>query len=514
MTRLVFDEGHHLFDAADATFAVELTGREAIELRHWLLGPDRTNAAGARSSGRRRGLAARLAELAGYDDEGAAAIDKVVAAARLLPAEGWLARIVGGDPDGEIENLLAAVRMQVLARAEPSASDAGYGLETEIAAVLPAVIDAAAAAATALARLSAPMAALEARLAAMLDDPPDWLDGGARARVEGAAAGLRLRCQLLAAWTGLLERLGGTADADFVDWFAVARIDSRELDIGIHRHWLDPMRPFARAVLEPAHGVLVTSATLRVPGTEDDDGWTAADARTGARHLALPPVHFAVSSPFDYATRARVLIVTDIRRGDMAGLAHAYRSLIEAAGGGTLGLFTAIARLRAVHSRIADPLARAGLPLYAQHVDPIDTGTLVDIFRAEPRASLLGTDALRDGVDVPGASLRLVVMEGVPWPRPTVLYAARRAANGGTRHDDAAAMGRLAQAFGRLIRRADDHGSFVLIGPAVPSRLLAAFPPGTPVDRLGLDAAVAVIRDGLPPDGEARHGAAASGETA
>ena len=67
--------------------------------------------------------------------------------------------------------------------------------------------------------------------------------------------------------------------------------------------------------------------------------------------------------------------------------------------GGVLGLFTAIRRLRAVHGRIADRLARAGLPLYAQHVDPIDTGTLVDIFRDDPHASLLGTDALRDGDD-------------------------------------------------------------------------------------------------------------------
>ncbi len=79
-----------------------------------------------------------------------------------------------------------------------------------------------------------------------------------------------------------------------------------------------------------------------------------------------------------------------------------------------MGLFTAIQRLRAVHARIADRLARAGLPLLAQHVDPIDTGTLVDIFRDDPHASLLGTDALRDGVDVPGESLRLVVMERVP----------------------------------------------------------------------------------------------------
>lgn len=500
MTRIVFDEGHHLFDAADATFAVELTGRESIELRHWLLGPDRA------TRGRRRGLAARLADIAGYDDDGAALIERIAAAARILPSEGWLGRLAAGEADGPMEVLLAAVRGQVQARAEERAEtrsesrgDTGYTLETEVAEVLPAVIDAAGAAAAALARLAQPMAALEARLAGILDDPPDWLDVAGRARVEGAAAGLRLRAELIAAWTSLLARLGGAVDPAFVDWFAVTRIEGRELDIGINRRWLDPMRPFARAVLEPAHGVLVTSATLRTHG---DDDWQDADRRTGAEYLQLPPRHFAVASPFDYAANARVLIVTDVKRGDIAALAHAYRSLVEAAGGGTLGLFTAISRLKAVNARIADPLARSGLPLYAQHVDPIDTGTLVDIFRAEPRASLLGTDALRDGVDVPGASLRLVVMEGVPWPRPTVLHAARRGASreagGGTAYDDRVTMGRLAQAFGRLIRRADDRGTFVLIGPAVPSRLHAAFPPGTPIDRVGLDAAVAIVagRDG------------------
>ena len=318
---------------------------------------------------------------------------------------------------------------------------------------------------------------------------------------------LRLRCQTLGSWVGLLARLGGPADADFIDWFAVDRIEGRELDVGVHRHWLDPTRPLAKAVFEPAHGVVVTSATLRArtavrsgaaniaDGGAAGDDWRTSELRTGVTHLALPPQRFAVDSPFDYATNARVLIVTDIKRGDIPALATAYRRLIEAADGGTLGLFTAIARLRAVHARIADPLAKAGYPLYAQHVDPIDTGTLVDIFRAEPRASLIGTDALRDGVDVPGQSLRLVVMEGVPWPRPTVLHAARRAAFGGAAYDDLVTAGRLAQAFGRLIRRADDRGTFVLIGPAVPSRLLAAFPAGTRIDRVGIDDAVAAVRD-------------------
>jgi ATP-dependent DNA helicase DinG len=146
-----------------------------------------------------------------------------------------------------------------------------------------------------------------------------------------------------------------------------------------------------------------------------------------------------------------------------------------------------------VHARIADRLARAGLPLYAQHVDPIDTGTLVDIFRDDPHASLLGTDALRDGVDVPGESLRLVVMEGVPWPRPTVLHAARRAVGGGSAHDDRVVRARLAQAFGRLIRRAEDRGLFVLLSAATPSRLLGAFPPGVQVSRVHLDEAIARV---------------------
>ena len=141
----------------------------------------------------------------------------------------------------------------------------------------------------------------------------------------------------------------------------------------------------------------------------DGDEWASAIHRSDAAHLETQPLLATAESPFDYAANAEVLIVTDVKKGDLAALAGAYARIIEACGGGVLGLFTAIRRLRAVHGRIADRLARLGLPLYAQHVDPIDTGTLVDIFRDDPRSSLLGTDALRDGVDVPGASLRCVV---------------------------------------------------------------------------------------------------------
>jgi ATP-dependent DNA helicase DinG len=485
--RIVFDEGHHLFDAADSTFGAALTGAETIELRRWLIGPE------GKSRGRRRGLAARLLDVASYDEAGGLALEAAVQAAGALPGEGWLGRIGEGAPFGPVERLLAAVRGTVYARA--SAQDAGYGLETEIAELDGAVVEAAAPALEALEQLLRPLMALGKRLEAVLEDAPDWLDPQARARVEGAVGGLSWRAQTLAGWIALLGRLGGPADPDFVDWFAVDRIDGRELDIGIHRRWLDPTRPLAETVLKPAHGVLVTSATLR--GAED---WDAAHARTGASHLDTLPQQFSAESPFDYAGCSQVLIVTDVKRGDIAALAGAYSRLIEAAGGGTLGLFTAIQRLKAVHARIADRLARAGLPIYAQHVDPIDTGTLVDIFRDDPRASLLGTDALRDGVDVPGESLRLVVMEGVPWPRPTVLHAARRAAAGGSAYDDRVVRARLAQAFGRLIRRSGDRGVFVLLSAATPTRLLSAFPPGVAIRRVPLAEAIERVRSCLSSD--------------
>ncbi|QFT77303.1 putative ATP-dependent helicase DinG [Erythrobacter sp. THAF29] len=492
-TRLIFDEGHHVFEAADSTFAATLSGQEAIELRRWIMGPERKN------RGRRRGLSARLADVASYDDEGGEAIEDACEAGQALPGEGWLQRLVENEPSGPVERLLATVRSATYARDESGGQEAGYGIETEASGLPGDVIEAAGAAAEALAAIRTPLIKLGSRLEAIMADPPDWLDGQGRNRIEGARHSLQWRVDLIAAWESLLARLGGPADPEFVDWLAVDRSDAREFDVAIHRRWLDPMKPFAKVVLEPAHGVMLTSATLtdRI-GAQPGDPWESAIARSGAAHIESQPLLTAAESPFDYASRAEVLIVTDVKKGDLPGLAGAYARLIEASQGGVLGLFTAIRRLRAVHGRIADRLARSGLPLYAQHVDPIDTGTLVDIFRDDPHASLLGTDALRDGVDVPGRSLRCVVLEAVPWPRPDILHKARRAASqSGSQYDDRIIRARLAQAFGRLIRNKDDHGHFVVLSAAFPSRLLSAFPEGIAVQRLTLDEALERVKNGL-----------------
>ena len=483
-TRIVFDEGHHVFEAADSTFAAALTGAETIELRRWVIGPEKG------SKGRRRGLAARLADIASYDEDGGRAIAAARDAAEALPSDGWLQRLIENEPSGPLEALFAGVRAQVYARDESGGAEAGYGLETEAAQLDGRFVELAGQAQDALGSIRQPLIRLGMRLEAILAEPPDWLDGAGRARIEGARHALGWRVDMLAGWEALLNRLGGPADPEFVDWLAVDRSEAREFDVGIHRRWLDPMKPFAKVVLEPAHGVMLTSATLKDGATTENGGWDSAVTKSGAPHIEVAPRLSAFPSPFDYAAQAEVLIVTDVPKGDISALAGAYGRLIEAAGGGALGLFTAIRRLRAVYGRIADRLARGGLPLYAQHVDPIDTGTLVDIFRDDPRASLLGTDALRDGVDVPGHSLRLVIMEQVPWPKPSILHRARRLAGGGSAYDDAIIRARLAQAFGRLIRSREDQGHFVVLSSAFPSRLLSAFPPETPVRRITLDEAL------------------------
>ena len=504
-TRYVIDEGHHLFDAADSAFSAHLTGSEARELRRWLLGPESRGRSGA---GRARGLASRIGDLTEERQAAREALEAALTAARALPGNEWHQRLAAGSPLGPCERFLALVREQVLARAREPQS--GYSLEAPVDPPIPGLVEAAHALASALADIARPLGQLAAALAAILDHEAESLESAERQRIEAVVRGIERRVgEQLGAWQSMLGDLGSVSVNDdemaqdedgaldptgFVDWFQVSRIDGRDVDIGMHRHYVDPTIAFSEFVMGRAHGALITSATLRDGTGDEEQDWAAAEAATGGCHLRAPAIRAALPSPFDYGEQTRVLVVTDVRRGAPDQVAAAYRALFTAAGGGALGLFTAIARLRAVHERIAGALDEAGIQLWAQHIDPLDTTTLVDIFRSETDACLLGTDAVRDGIDVPGESLRLIVFDRVPWPRPDILHKARRRVFGGGRYDDRLTRGRLRQAYGRLVRRADDRGVFVLLDPALPSRLAGAFPPGVAVERVGLAGAVEITR--------------------
>jgi ATP-dependent DNA helicase DinG len=495
LKRVVFDEGHHLFDAADSAFSACLLTRETAELRRWIRGPE--------SRRRGRGLEMRLADLVAEREDARLALIEVIRAAAQLPGEGWSSRIAPlpeydgeageAQPQGPVEGFLAAMLVQLRARAEGS----DQGLECPSRPAIDPVRASAPAAARALAGVEAPLLALTRALEDLLDDEAAELATADRARLEGALRGLERRARVqLPAWRAMLRLVEDEADdADFVDWFEAVFAGGRIADAAFRRHWVDPTTPLEAAVLRPAHGLLVTSATLSDPGHEAP--FALAEMRTGAARLDEAPKLLRLTSPFDYAANARAFVVTDVGRNDPRQVAAAMRELFLSAGGGGLGLFTAIRRLRAVYERIAAPLAEQGLALYAQHVDPLEAGALVDIFRAEEDSCLLGTDAIRDGVDVPGRPLRLICFDRAPWPRPDLLHKARRERFGGRSYDDSIARGRIAQAFGRLIRRADDKGVFVMLDPAAPTRLFSGLPEGVELKRVSLVEAIEATADFL-----------------
>jgi ATP-dependent DNA helicase DinG len=429
-----------------------------------------------------------------------------------LPAPGWSLRLTepGQQPDLEtlaaggknpFEAFLDAARAQIMARLPGDDQPGAHAsLETEMFPPNPDVEAAAPVLERALGRMAEPARTLLTRLEERLDDEAEDLDPTTRGRIEAACRSLRRRClDRIAIWRAMLSALTAPRPepGERPAHIYFLRLDRREgvdRDVAFCRHHLDPTQPFAMTLVAPAHGLLITSATLRDASDDVEADWEAAEARVGATHMPSPAIRASVSSPFDYARQTRAFVVTDVAP-DIPHLAPAYRELFLAAGGGGLGLFTAISRLRAVHARIAPDLEAAGIPIFAQHVDAMDNTTLVDIFRIEETSCLLGTDAMRDGVDVPGRALHLVVFERVPWPRPDILHRERRIhLSGGnpSAYDDRIARLRLRQAFGRLIRTATDHGVFVLLDRRTPSRLLSALP--AEVRRVGLAEAVAETR--------------------
>jgi ATP-dependent DNA helicase DinG len=499
-TRYVFDEGHHIFDAADSAFSVELSGGAMADLRRWLLGAE-----GTRS--RARGIARRLEDVLATDEGLVPKLEAALTAARALPAPMFSLRFEPelsepGAQKNPAEGFLRALRLQARARATDADLAGALPVEVDLYPIQDEVAAAGAELSRALERLRVPLAALRERLLERLETEAEILDETSRQRLEGVARSLKRRAiDPLAAWRRMLDGLAVAQPKPgerpgHVFLLRLERDGGIDRDVALLDHLLDPTEAFIQTIATPAHGMLVTSATLR-DGMDNEAAWEGAEARTGAVHLAAPAIRAAFASPFDYANQTRICVVNDVNIADIGVLAGAFRALFEASGGGGLGLFTAISRLRAVHARIALPLEAAGIPLYAQHVDAMDNATLVDIFRAEEHSCLLGTDAMRDGVDIPGNALRLVVFERTPWPRPDILHRTRRThLSGGAPkdYDDAIVRLRLRQAFGRLIRRADDRGVFVLLDRQIPSRLFTAFPEAAPIIRSGLADAVTGIR--------------------
>jgi ATP-dependent DNA helicase DinG len=205
---------------------------------------------------------------------------------------------------------------------------------------------------------------------------------------------------------------------------------------------------------------VLTSATLTIGGSFDAmaKAWGLADSET-------PWQGIDVGSPFEHAKSGILYVAAQLPPPGRDGTGTAEQlteiaELITAAGGRTLGLFSSMRAARAAAEAMAE---RLSTPVLCQGDDT--TTTLVEKFAADPATSLFGTLSLWQGVDVPGPSLSLVIIDRIPFPRPDdpLLSARQRAvaAAGGNGFMAVAASHAallLAQGAGRLLRGVDDRG--------------------------------------------------------
>ena len=217
-----------------------------------------------------------------------------------------------------------------------------------------------------------------------------------------------------------------------------------------------------RTALFDRSPVAMTSATLTVGG-----GFDALLASLGLDENEAETID--VGSPFDHARQGILYVAKDVPAPGREGVAmealDELAELIEAAGGRTLALFSSWRGVERAAEYLRVRLGdRADLPLLVQRRGDA-VGGLVERFAADPASTLLGTVSLWQGVDVPGESCILVVIDRIPFPRPDdPLLAARQKAV-----DDAGGSGfravsvpraglLLAQGAGRLIRGDQDRG--------------------------------------------------------
>jgi ATP-dependent DNA helicase DinG len=251
---------------------------------------------------------------------------------------------------------------------------------------------------------------------------------------------------------------------------------------------------------------VLTSATLTVGGSFDAmaSAWGLADTQAGdqPRWRGLD-----VGSPFQHGKAGILYVAAHLPPPGRDGTGSAEQlneiaELVTAAGGRTLGLFSSMRAARAAAEAMSERLAT---PVLCQGDD--STAALVEQFAADAATSLFGTLSLWQGVDVPGPSLSLVIIDRIPFPRPDdpLLSARQRAvaAVGGNGFMAVAASHAallLAQGAGRLLRGVGDRGVVAVLDSRMATAryggyLRASLPPFWPTtDAAAVRAALSRLR--------------------
>ncbi|MFF2406874.1 ATP-dependent DNA helicase [Streptomyces sp. NPDC058092] len=227
-----------------------------------------------------------------------------------------------------------------------------------------------------------------------------------------------------------------------------------------------------REKLFAERSVVLTSATLKLGGDFNGVGASLGLAPEGTVGDDIPQWKgLDVGSPFDYPKQGILYVARHLatpgREGSRTDMLDELAELVEAAGGRTLGLFSS---MRAAQAAAEELRGRLDKPILLQGEETL--GELIKNFAADPETCLFGTLSLWQGVDVPGASCQLVVMDRIPFPRPDdPLMSARQKAVEGAGGNGFMAVAAthaallMAQGAGRLVRATGDKGVVAVLDP-------------------------------------------------
>jgi ATP-dependent DNA helicase DinG len=350
------------------------------------------------------------------------------------------------------------------------------------------------------------------------------LDGGALERIEDPDSAFVAACVVVrdasrAAVSALSSGDNQTPDRRQTAAAVKELFDIAERMAALHNHdvvWIADRERFGREArvsplsvaglmrsrLFAAHTAVLTSATLKLGGDFTPIATSVglkAEERLDSGHISTDPGRsepadddledrrvpwraIDVGSPFVYRRQGILYVARSLPPPGRDGLSEAslveIAELVEASDGRALALFSSrkAAEVAAVYTRKRLP----NLTILCQ--GDAQLPELTRRFIADEQASLFGTLSLWQGVDVPGATCQLVIIDRIPFPRPDEpLTVARQRAvteaggNGFMKIAASHAALLLAQGSGRLIRRLSDRGVVAVLDPRLVTARYGAF---------------------------------------